>query len=46
MIAALADAVCRFAAADPLSALFISGVLIAALLGIAWGWVERLERPS
>jgi hypothetical protein len=37
-MSALLDAICRFAAADPLSALFISGVL--------WGWTERLERPS
>jgi hypothetical protein len=40
------DAIARFAAADPRWALFISGVLIAALLGIVWGWTERLERPS
>jgi hypothetical protein len=43
---ALLDAICRVAAADPLSALFTSGVLIAALLGVLWAWSEEWERPS
>jgi hypothetical protein len=43
---AILDAICRFAAADPLWALFISGVLIAALLGVLWAWAEEWERPS
>jgi F0F1-type ATP synthase assembly protein I len=43
---ALLEAICRFAAADPLSALFISGVLVAAILGVLWAWSEEWERPS
>jgi F0F1-type ATP synthase assembly protein I len=45
-MSALLDAISRLAAADPLSALFISGVLIAALLGVLWAWAEEWERPS
>jgi hypothetical protein len=43
---AILDAICRLAAADPRWALFVSGVLIAALLGVIWAWAERLERVS
>jgi low affinity Fe/Cu permease len=40
------DAICRFAAADPFSALFITGVLIAALLGVLWAWSEEWRGAS
>jgi RsiW-degrading membrane proteinase PrsW (M82 family) len=46
LLDAILGAICRFAAADPRWALFISGVLAAALLGVIWAWAERLERPS
>jgi hypothetical protein len=42
----LIDAACRFAAADPLWALFVSGVLIAALLGVLWAWSEAWRGTS
>jgi hypothetical protein len=37
---ALLQDICRLAAADPHWALFITGVLIAALLGVLWAWRE------
>jgi hypothetical protein len=37
------DAICRLAAADPRWALVISGVLVAALLGVLWAWALELE---
>jgi hypothetical protein len=40
------DAICRFAAADPRWALFVSGVLIAALLGVLWAWSEAWRGAS
>jgi hypothetical protein len=43
---ALLDTICRLAAADPRWALAISGVLVAALLGVLWAWAEEWERPS
>jgi hypothetical protein len=46
MIAALADAICRLAAAHPRWELAISCVLATALLVIIWTWAELLERAS
>jgi shikimate kinase len=43
---ALIDAACRLAAADPFWALVISGVLIAALLGVLWAWSEAWRGAS
>jgi low affinity Fe/Cu permease len=40
------DSISRFAAADPLWALFVSGVLIAALLGVLWAWSEAWRGTS
>jgi ABC-type uncharacterized transport system permease subunit len=42
----LIDAACRLAAADPRWALFIAGVLIAALLGVLWAWSEEWRGAS
>jgi ABC-type uncharacterized transport system permease subunit len=42
----LIDAACRLAASDPRWALFIAGMLIAALLGVLWAWAEEWGRPS
>jgi hypothetical protein len=42
----LLDAICRAAAADPRWALVISGVLIAALLGVLWAWSEEWRGAS
>jgi low affinity Fe/Cu permease len=43
---AILDAICSFAASDPRWALAISGVLIAALLGVLWAWSEAWRGTS
>jgi low affinity Fe/Cu permease len=40
------DAISRLAAADPRWALFVSGVLIAALLGVLWAWSDEWRDAS
>jgi hypothetical protein len=43
---AIIDDLCRLAAADPRWALFISGVLLAALYGALWTLSEEWRRSS
>jgi hypothetical protein len=43
---ALLQDICRLAAADPRWALVVSGVLIAALLGVLWAWAEAWRGAS
>jgi low affinity Fe/Cu permease len=43
---AILDAICRFAAADPFWALFVTGMLIGVILGVLWAWSEEWRGTS